>query len=102
MTRDVEISTWKFIEPGFSSQGPLGSGYPGGTWSHGGLWFQGHNAHCYADAVTKAWLRKNMDPVFGFPSLVRFSWSTSKKLVDSEAVDVEWYARMLCGGPNRF
>lgn len=34
----------------------FGSGYPG-------------------DAVTKAWLAAHVDPVFGFPSLVRFSWS---------------------------
>ena len=42
------------------------------------------------DAITKAWLQKNIDPVFGFPSLVRFSWSTSKKILEEHGVDVEW------------
>ena len=30
------------------------------------------------DAITKKWLRDSFDPVFGFPSYVRFSWSTSR------------------------
>jgi ribonuclease H2 subunit A len=40
-----------------------GSGYPG-------------------DPVTKAFLRNIIDPVFGFPSLVRFTWSTASKLLE--------------------
>ena len=51
----------------------MGSGYPG-------------------DERTKKWLLKNMDPVFGFPSLVRFNWSTARDMIEAskETVDVEW------------
>ena len=48
----------------------LGSGYPG-------------------DPDTKSWLRVDVDPVFGYPRLVRFSWSTVGVLLEGaqEAAD---------------
>ena len=52
---------WKFQE--------WGSGYPG-------------------DAVTKKFLRDNLDPVFGFPTIVRFSWSTAEKILNEKGVKV--------------
>ncbi|CAL5227381.1 g10331 [Coccomyxa viridis] len=48
-----------------------GSGYPG-------------------DPETKAWLQKHVDPVFGFPNLVRFSWSTCVRILETSAVPVQW------------
>lgn len=53
-----------------------------------------------ADAVTKEWLRANMDRLFGFPSLVRFSWSTCRDLLKSDGVSVKWCAASArgCGG----
>jgi ribonuclease H2 subunit A len=39
-------------------KGPLGSGYPG-------------------DPKTKQWLIDNRHKVFGYPTVVRFSWSTA-------------------------
>lgn len=71
VTRDKEIEDWKYREPGFVPKGPLGSGYPG-------------------DAITKEWIKMNTDTIFGFPSLVRFSWSTSRDLLEKEATMVEW------------
>ncbi len=35
------------------------------------------------DKVTKAWLQQNMDNTFGFPNLVRFSWSTCETLLST-------------------
>jgi len=44
------------------------------------------------DAVTVAWLKRNFDPVFGFSSLIRFSWSTAKQHIEkSNGVAVNWY-----------
>ena len=35
------------------------------------------------DPVTKDWLKKHFDKVFGFPTIVRFSWSTWDKIINS-------------------
>ena len=45
-----------------------------------------------ADPDTKAWLEAHLDPVFGLPSLVRFSWSTAARLLEERAVPVRWCA----------
>ena len=61
-----------------------GSGYPG-------------------DPLTKAWLRRTLDPVFGWPSVLRFSWATAKDLLDKgeAAVRVEWEEEEAAvGGPG--
>ena len=42
------------------------------------------------DPVTKKFLSDNIDPVFGFPQLVRFSWSTSELILKNKCVPVEW------------
>ena len=43
-----------------------------------------------ADPETKAWLQKHVDRVFGFPNLVRFSWATCARILDTSAVPVHW------------
>ncbi len=58
-------------EDGIQITKDWGSGYPG-------------------DAVTKKFLRDNLDPVFGFPSLVRFSWKTAETLLEEKGVKVEF------------
>jgi len=44
----------------------------------------------FSDPVTKKFLAQNIDPVFGFPQLVRFSWSTSEQILKTKGVAVEW------------
>uniref|UniRef100_A0AAY4BYE4 Ribonuclease n=1 Tax=Denticeps clupeoides TaxID=299321 RepID=A0AAY4BYE4_9TELE len=39
---------------------------------------------------TKSWLLRHLDPVFGYPQFVRFSWSTAQTLLESKAVPVHW------------
>jgi len=70
VARDHAIKDWKFQESEDLS-GPWGSGYPG-------------------DAVTKKFLLDNIHPIFGFPSLVRFSWKTSEKLLEEKGVKIEF------------
>jgi ribonuclease H2 subunit A len=43
-----------------------------------------------SDPFTRAWLRDSVDPVFGFPSVLRFSWKTTDQLLRRAAVDVQW------------
>ncbi|PNS14497.1 Ribonuclease H2 subunit A [Sphaceloma murrayae] len=49
-----------------------GSGYPG-------------------DARCSSWLKKNMDPLFGWGAECRFSWSTAKDMLDGkDGIKVRW------------
>lgn len=48
--------------------------------------------NAFADPKTKTWLENNVDPVFGFPNIVRFSWQTVKTILTKRGVDVKWCA----------
>ncbi|KAF9003939.1 ribonuclease H-like domain-containing protein [Cyathus striatus] len=75
VTRDACVEGWYFEENGESKakqlKSEVGSGYP-------------------SDPNTQAWLKSSIEPVFGFPKLVRFSWTTVKVLLDKEAHKVTW------------
>ncbi|KAH7915614.1 ribonuclease H-like domain-containing protein [Hygrophoropsis aurantiaca] len=74
VTRDVCIEEWTFEEfPDSEStwSREFGSGYP-------------------SDPKTQAWIKNAIDPTFGYPSLVRFSWTTVKVLLEKSAHPVKW------------
>ncbi|OCB84711.1 hypothetical protein A7U60_g8233 [Sanghuangporus baumii] len=75
VTRDAWITGWAFEEhessPQYSWPDERGSGYP-------------------SDPKTQAWLRDAIEPTFGYPSLVRFSWATIKVALDKNAHTVKW------------
>ncbi|ORX95772.1 hypothetical protein K493DRAFT_260242 [Basidiobolus meristosporus CBS 931.73] len=72
VTRDHVLKDWVFAESGIENVSrEFGSGYP-------------------SDPKTVAWLQSNLDPVFGYPNIIRFSWSTCSRLLDSEGVKVAW------------
>ncbi|XP_041032862.1 ribonuclease H2 subunit A [Carcharodon carcharias] len=71
VARDHAVQSWKFVEDLSDINMDYGSGYPN-------------------DPKTKDWLEKQMDPVFGFPQFVRFSWSTAQVILDARAVPVHW------------
>jgi ribonuclease H2 subunit A len=71
VSRDHAIKVWEFRENIQVPENGFGSGYPG-------------------DPLTKRFL-KNFEPLFGYPRIVRFSWSTaSKQLEESGAIAVEF------------
>lgn len=43
-----------------------------------------------SDPRTVAYLKENLDPVFGYKGIVRFSWATVKVLLDKQAVECRW------------
>ncbi|XP_044309962.1 ribonuclease H2 subunit A [Varanus komodoensis] len=71
VARDRVVKNWKFVEDLEDVNMDYGSGYPN-------------------DPKTKEWLTQNLDPVFGFPQFVRFSWSTAQTILESKAVPVCW------------
>lgn len=70
VARDRVIQTWTFIEK-VSFPTEYGCGYP-------------------SDPATKKWLADIVDNVFGFPQFVRFSWSTSKDILEKQCAPIEW------------
>eukprot|EP00466_Bigelowiella_natans_P001712 jgi/Bigna1/89782/estExt_fgenesh1_pg.C_550083 len=70
VVRDHALDGWTYIEEE-KPNNDFGCGYPG-------------------DENTKRWLKENFDPVFGFPSLVRFSWSTARNIVEEKGHAVDW------------
>lgn len=73
VSRDRILKRWHFDEGDavVDQSTETGSGYP-------------------SDPTTKEWLRRTLDPVFGFPSLVRFSWQTCKTILEEKAVEFVW------------
>lgn len=69
VSRDHALRAWQFREG--ENESEYGSGYPN-------------------DPATKKWLTANVDPVFGFPQIVRFSWSTAEKILETNALAVDW------------
>ena len=43
-----------------------------------------------SDPTTVKWLQVNLEPVFGWPEVVRFSWSSCDRLLQDRAVKVVW------------
>jgi len=70
VNRDKLIQNWEFIE-NKTFIGERGSGYPG-------------------DPKTKYWIKNHCDKVFGFPGLVRFSWSTCENYLNDNGYSVFW------------
>ncbi|XP_045718879.1 ribonuclease H2 subunit A isoform X2 [Mirounga angustirostris] len=71
VARDQAVKNWHFVEKLQDLDADYGSGYPN-------------------DPKTKAWLRKHVEPVFGFPQFVRFSWRTAQSILEKEAEGVLW------------
>ncbi|XP_059689068.1 ribonuclease H2 subunit A [Gavia stellata] len=71
VARDRAVKHWKFAEDLGDIDRDYGSGYPN-------------------DPKTKEWLRRHLEPVFGFPQLVRFSWGTARELLQRGGVPVKW------------
>ncbi|XP_059016090.1 ribonuclease H2 subunit A isoform X1 [Mustela lutreola] len=71
VARDQAVKNWHFVEDLQGLDADYGSGYPN-------------------DPKTKAWLRKHVEPVFGFPQFVRFSWRTAQSILETEAEGVLW------------
>ncbi|KAK4483487.1 hypothetical protein RD792_010682 [Penstemon davidsonii] len=70
VTRDRALREWTLDETVEELHRSFGSGYPG-------------------DPQTKAWLKDHKHSVFGFPSLVRFSWGTCTSYY-KDFVEVLW------------
>ncbi|XP_013173229.1 PREDICTED: ribonuclease H2 subunit A [Papilio xuthus] len=66
VTRDHALKVWNFKEGLDMDHSQFGSGYPG-------------------DPLTKKFIREQIDHVFGYPLLVRFSWSTAELMLQEKA-----------------
>lgn len=88
VTRDAWIENWMFAEPG-EWDTAMGSGYPSGMYSVC-IMLSFFLFDVGSDPNTKAWLKAICEPTFGFPSIVRFSWGTSKTALENNGHAVTW------------
>lgn len=70
VTRDYLLENFKFEEKGIVFPDDYGSGYPNGQ--------------------TMIWMEENFDPVFGFPSIVRFSWGPSSTIIKNMNAEADF------------
>lgn len=102
VTRDACVEGWYFPESegaaGQTFAAALGSGYPSGMSSYYAAFGYLAGALTLPDPNTQAWLKSAVEPVFGFPNIVRFSWTTVKVLLEKHAHAVKWSVRLagLC------
>lgn len=72
VTRDKELKDFVFEETDLEINGhDYGSGYP-------------------HDQKTMEWLENNFDPVFGFPSIVRFNWTPIRDIFTRKNAEVQF------------
>ena len=65
--RDTLLSCWRFEDPAFTDV-DWGCGYP-------------------SDVNTKRWMKDNLDPVFGWPNICRFSWGPATEVLEKNPQD---------------
>ena len=75
VTRDRDLAEWQFPEKKDIDK-EFGCGYP-------------------SDPKAKEWLRRNFDPTFGFPTLVRFSWKTCTNILEDHKTNLEWFDEVV-------
>jgi ribonuclease H2 subunit A len=77
VTRDRYIEGWRDVEDGDKEVEDVirGSGYP-------------------SDPKTQAYLKDNVDEVFGYKGSVRFSWATVRVILEKRGVECKWYVRL--------
>ncbi|KAL6307463.1 ribonuclease H2 subunit A [Sparassis latifolia] len=85
VTRDAWIEGWVFEE-----LQPLSQNGDGATKGAESRWAEELGSGYPSDPKTQAWIKSSLDRTFGFPSLVRFSWTTIKVVLDKDAHTVEW------------
>ena len=57
----------------------------------GGKWLEVTGSGYPSDPKTQAWIKGSLEPTFGYPSFVRFSWATVKVVLERDAHAVEWW-----------
>lgn len=79
VTRDRYIEGWRDVEDSNAGGEDIkmdeevvrGSGYP-------------------SDPKTQAYLKDNVDPVFGYKGAIRFSWATVRVILEKQGVECRW------------
>lgn len=90
VTRDRRLRAWEFPEPGVKiPENGFGSGYPAGKHRYIPILV------LFLDPNTKKFLTGAVDPVFGYPSLIRFSWKTADVILERRCVKVRWYESLF-------
>lgn len=88
-TRDKCIKQWAYPEM-IRSESNFET-YPIGQNDNDKVEFTFNKGSGYpSDPITKKWMENSYDEVFGFPNIVRFSWGTTKTILDKKGILVSW------------
>ncbi|KAI0671744.1 ribonuclease H2 subunit A [Trametes maxima] len=93
VTRDAWIEGWMYEECYEDPSGRTSKYFAkeeGGKPQVAAKWATEMGSGYPSDPKTQAWIKNSLDPTFGYPSLVRFSWSTVKVVLDKNAHPVKW------------
>ncbi len=93
VTRDTLLRKWELNEKGISLDKKFGSGYPGDeTCVEWYIFYMKDYFFVMCCLCVCGRLKKAYHPIFGFPDIVRFSWSTSRDfLIKEGAMEAKWY-----------
>jgi hypothetical protein len=89
VVRDAIVTGWQWNEPRLADKLDrlYGSGYP-------------------SDEKCSSWLNRHLEPIFGYPDFVRFSWAPVKDRLEEKGAKVCECERplphALCHPPSRF
>ncbi|CDO73713.1 hypothetical protein BN946_scf185015.g41 [Trametes cinnabarina] len=88
VTRDALIEGWVYEE--LHVPPSAGGGDRDENASVQARWAEDTGSGYPSDPKTQAWIKNSLDPIFGYPSLARFSWATIKVVLEKDAYPVKW------------
>ncbi|EJD48903.1 ribonuclease H-like protein [Auricularia subglabra TFB-10046 SS5] len=91
VTRDAWIENWIFDELSKHVPGDVDADEKDIAAPMAPAWATAETGSGYpSDPKTQGWLRNSLEPTFGFPSVVRFSWATAKVALEKDGHAVKW------------
>ena len=85
VTRDKVLNDWIFAEQTAVVESNLEEDFAGKFEREWGCGYP-------SDPLTKAWIVNSLDAVFGYPTLVRFSWKTCKDALEKQTTSkINWH-----------
>jgi len=97
--RDHIVNKWVFPEEGKSPAKAAAMEATGGNICE---FTRNFGSGYPSDVRVPRWMEKHLDHVFGFPNFCRFSWETTKIMLESSTAKVRFHDEMAANGLSKF